>query len=232
MSVIEFIKEYQTLIGSIVGSFLAVISSIFLWSLKTRFEKNSQIKGDKKEVENIFFMALRECQDSIDNLHNFINKSKESAKIKPTEMHVILPAKFNKIYINEERLFILSKNFHHIVSQQIDIAVSAAKKFNSWLEMYEGFPEFIYNHNIEDLRTKTKSREEMIKSYSEDQEKYFLGIEDCLKNKVDIIQVQLIRPVFALQKKDKELEWMALSGNLDKIMDDGARFYLDLNSSL
>jgi hypothetical protein len=98
--------------------------------------------------------------------------------------------------------------------------------------MYEGFPEFIYNHNIEDLRTKTKSREEMIKSYSEDQEKYFLGIEDCLKNKVDIIQVQLIRPVFALQKKDKELEWMALSGNLDKIMDDGARFYLDLNSSL
>ncbi|MDD5528172.1 MAG: hypothetical protein PHO56_04355 [Patescibacteria group bacterium] len=232
MNLAEFIKEYQTLIGSIVGSFLAIISSIGLWYIKTHFEKNSQIKGDKKEVENIFFRASRECQDSIGNLKNFVNKSGEILKNRAAELNVILPAEFNKIYINEERLFVLSKNFHHIISQQIDIAVSAAKKFNSWLEMYEESPRILYKYNIEDLKVNIKSKDETIKSFQEDQRQYILGIEDCLKNKVKIIQIQLLRPAVALQKKDKELEEMALSGKLDKIMDDEAKLNLELNNAI
>jgi len=232
MRLIEFIKEYKTLIGSIIGSFFAIISSIGLWYLKTRFEKNSQIRGDKKEVENIFLRASRECQDSIGNLKNFVNKSGEIIKNRTAELNVILPAKFNKIYINEERLFVLSKNFHHIISQQIDIAVSAAKKFNSWLEMYEESPQIFYKYNIEDLKANIKSKDEMIESFQEDQRRYILGIEDCLKNKVEIIQIQLLRPVVALQKKDKGLEGMALSGNLDKILDDEAKFNLKLNNAI
>ncbi|MDD4901729.1 MAG: hypothetical protein PHE24_01195 [Patescibacteria group bacterium] len=232
MSLIEFIKEYQTLIGSLVGSFFAIISSIGLWCLKTYVEKKRQIKGDKKEVENIFLRASRECQDSIGNLKNFVNKSGEILKNRTAELNVIFPAKFNKIYINEERLFVLSKNFHYIISQQIDIAVSAAKKFNSWLEMYEEFPEIFYNHNIEDLKVNIKSKDEMIKSFQEDQRQYILGIEDCLKNKVKTIQIQLLRPAVALQKKDNELEGMALSGNLDKILDHEARFNLESNDAI
>jgi hypothetical protein len=232
MNLLEFIKEYQTLIGSIVGSFLAIISSILLWSLKTRFEKRDRIRGDKQEVEKIFLMASRECQESIDNLKDFIDKSKEVIKSKTTEMNVILPAKFNKISINEERLFVLSKNFHHIISQQIDVAVSAAKKFNSWLEMYEEFPQIFYKYSIDALKANIKSRDEAIKSYQDDQERYISGIKNCLKNEVGIIQVHLLRPVIAMQNKDKDLEKMMFSGGLDKIMDNGAKYYLDLNNSI
>jgi hypothetical protein len=232
MFFIEYIKEYQTLIGSVVGSFLAIISSIILWSLKTYFEKKSQIKCDKQEVEKIFLMASRECQDSIDNLKNFVEMSKEVAKNTAEEMNVIIPSRFNKISINEERLFVLSKNFHHAISQQIDIAISAAKKFNSWLGMYEEFPQIFYKYSIEALKANIKSRDEAIKSYQEDQKKYIMGIENCLKNEVDTIQIQLLRPVIAIQNKDKDLEKMMISGWLDKVMDERAKQYFDLNNIL
>ena len=48
MNFVEIIKEYQTLAGTLAGSFLAIISSILLWSLKEWYESRNKIKNNTK----------------------------------------------------------------------------------------------------------------------------------------------------------------------------------------
>lgn len=61
MNFVYYIKEYQTLFGTIIGSFLAIISSVSLWTLKLWHDNRREVRGNKKEIERIYMMALREC---------------------------------------------------------------------------------------------------------------------------------------------------------------------------
>jgi hypothetical protein len=230
MNFLEVIKTYQTLIGTFLGSFLAIISSILLWSFKNYFEEKKQVENDKKEVEKIFLMASRECSDSINNLKNFVKETKKMIERHSDEISLLIPSRFNKIYINQERLFSLSKRFHHAISQQIDVAVYDAKEFNSWLEMYERFPEIIYKNNVDTIKLGLKTKEGAMKECVADWEKFISSIEKTIKEHVGVIQLRLLRPALAVLYKDKELERMMASGQLDKILENQAKAYLDLNA--
>jgi hypothetical protein len=177
-------------------------------------------------------MASRECHDSVNSLKKFVKKTKEIVDENSDNIVLALPSRFNKIYINQERLFLLSKNLHHIVSQQIDIAVYDAKEFNSWLDMYEKLPEVIYRNNMETIKLELKTKEEVIKEYLADLDNFVCNMGECIKNNVCVIQLRLLRPALALLHKDGELEKMMSDGVLDKKLEQEAINYLELNSLL
>ena len=75
----------------------------------------------------------------------------------------------------------LSKNLNHILSQQIDIANSAAKKFNGWLEQYERMPELIFANNVKIFEVGLETKEEALKDYNRDMGLFADVINKCLK---------------------------------------------------
>jgi hypothetical protein len=158
MNTVEVIKEYQAL----VGSFLAIFSSIFLWYLKEQYEKREQLKNNKKEIENMFFMMVRDTEESVKDLNHFIPLIRQKLSKYKDEIHIFQHSKFNRVYINEERLFVLKQNLDFILSQQIDIAVSSAKKFNSFMESIEFEPSFIFDSTIKTIKSGIESKERQL----------------------------------------------------------------------
>jgi hypothetical protein len=230
MNTLEFIKEYQGLVGTVVGSFLAIISSVFLWTFKVWFEQKREVKDNKNEIEKIFLAALRECDDSLVNMARYADKLGEIITLKEKGFDLILPPKFNRIYVNEDRLIAISKNMHHIISQQIDIASSAVKKFNGWLEQYERVPEFIFHANIQILETGLKQKEEVVKNYHADLIMYREGILRLINEDASIIKLHLLRPASALQHTSRNLERLSFLKQLEKTLDSYSKSRVPINN--
>src|SRR4030042_5751474 len=104
-----------------MGSFLGVIFAIIFWYFTSYINKRRKIKNNKKEIEKIFLMAIRESEDALRDLKKYVSATRETLKRLRTELSVGIPPRFNRIYINEERLFLLSKGLNFITSQQVDL---------------------------------------------------------------------------------------------------------------
>lgn len=213
----NFIKEYQALIGSFIGLFFSVV---FLY-LKLHVEKKHKVENDKKEIEKIFSMAVRESEDIIKDLDMYISTVLSDLKIKKGGLNLFIPPKFNRIYINEERLFSLTKNLEFIISQQIDIAISSAKKLNNDLDQLENYPKFIYENTIKIIQSGLDTKEEAIENYVNDQEQYLKRIKDLLDGDFKIFQIHLFRPIVALAYGDRKLKKIP-EAILDKKLDQSA----------
>jgi hypothetical protein len=193
----KFIHEYQTLIGS----FLAIFSTIMLWYFKEVHEKNKQLQNNKKEIEDLFFMASREAEESVMDLIDYADKLRKNLGKKENVMDVFQHLKFNKVYINQERLFVLKQGASFILSQQIDIAVTAANKFNGILEGIEFGPTFIFDSTIKLIEAGVETKELAIKNYIKDQEAYVKNIEFMLDHHIKKAQILMLRPLAAMAPK-------------------------------
>ena len=204
MNLTELIKDYQTLVGTLTGSFLAIISSILLWSLKEWHDHRKKIKDAKKEIENIFLMATRESEDAMKDLAGYI-KAVRSIKENAKEIDILVPPRFNRIYINEERLFTLKKDLNFIISQQIDIAVSSAKKFNGYLDQFESSPDTILATTLKMLQAGLISKERAIESYNFDKKVNLNNMESNLKGSMLRVQKHLLRPIIVQSPKYRRI---------------------------
>ncbi len=195
----KFINEYQALIGS----FLAIFSSLTLWYLKELYEKNKCLKNNKKEIEDMFLMISRDAEESVKDLIDYISSVRKNLDLdkKDKKFHVFQHSKFNKVYINEERIFVLKKGINFTLSQQIDIAVSACKKFNSLLEAVEFEPTFIFDSTIKLINTGIESKVYGIDSYKKSINSFFKKLEHLLDNDFKRAQINMLRPVVALGPK-------------------------------
>jgi hypothetical protein len=212
MHVLNFVKEYQ----SLAGSFLAVIFSIGLWYAKEVFEKRKEIRSNKEEVKNIFLMATRESEDAIKDVRMYVTEASKVLTEKKEKINISLPPKFNRIYINEERLFSLKNNLDFILAQQIDIAVSSAKKFNGYLDNFEFMPKFIFDGTMRLIETGVSTKEGALKDYKRDQTKNLDKMETLMNDEMLTVQMHLFRPIVAQSPKylnvpegidvDKELD--------------------------
>lgn len=223
MALLELINKYQTLIGS----FLGIIFSVGFWFLKMYFDKKRQIMGSKKEIERIFFMAARESEDALRDLKMYVEVVCKNLGIKEAGMDVFLPPKFNRIYINEERLFMLSQNLDFMISQQIDIATSSAKKFNGYLDQFESAPIAIFEYTIKMLQTGMISKDKVSRNYDLQREKYIKHIEHIIDNYVEILQKHLLRPIVAQNYKESNL-WSMPPGAFDEMLDAEAGIMLGI----
>jgi hypothetical protein len=230
MDYIFLIKEYQTLIGSLVGSFLAIISSVGLWFLNSYFKERKEIEDSKKEIERIFIAALRECEDSINNIKFYVESLEKNIRAKNESFDVIIPPKFNRVVINEDHLIGLSKNLHSLVCEQINIANSAAKKFNGWLEQFEETPIFLFEASMKVLQAGLKTKEETTKEYYKDLDRYAKVITDHIDHNFETIQLHLFRPVVAVKDKERHLENLFSSNELDDFLDGIAKSTLSSRS--
>lgn len=204
MSFIQLISEYQTLAGTFLGSFLAIISSLFLWSLKEWHERRKSIKDAEQEIRNIFNMASRESEDAYKDVKIYIKKAKESLGTNQ-KMVISIPPKFNRIYLNEERLFSLKGNLDFLASQQIDIAVSSAKKFNNYLDQFEFMPPFLFNSLTKEIQAGIFSTEDALKNYKIDQLRDLDRIGKLLGEGMLIAQRNLFRPIIVQSKKYRKI---------------------------
>lgn len=212
---IEFIKDYQ----SLLGSFMALTGSLFVFWLSSFLNKRKEIKDNKKEIEKIFLMAFRECDLSVNDLELFFNAIQRNIKDRKGKMDVLLPPRFNRIFINEERLFVLSKNLDHIFSQQIDIATSALKRFNGYLEQFEEMSKLMFDCEFKSVQAGIISKKEAIKNYEESRKKYSENIKKCLSSDIKIIKRHILRPIMIQQIKAKQLKNENFLINLDEYLD-------------
>ncbi len=228
MNLVEFIKEYQ----SLVGSFLAVISSLFIVFINFYINRRKEIRGSKKEIEEIFLMAARESEDIVKDLEYFLFEARKKLQKREAGMLVFVPPKFNRIYLNEERLFGLKKNLGFILSQQVDIATSSGKKLNGYLNHFENGPGLIFDKAIKVLEVELMTKDKAIGVYIKDLENYLNGIEKILSGEIGIAQKHLLRPVVAQKHGECELDKMPLE-ILDKILDKETEIVLlDLKQKL
>lgn len=220
MNMLNFINEYQTLIGALLGSFLAVLSSLFLWYLKEQAENRKLTKNNHKEIENIFFMATRESEDAFKDIQLYVHGTQASLKKKSKGLSLSIPPRFNRIHVNEERLAIIKQGLSFLVSQQIDIAVSSAKKFNGYLDHFEHQPVFIFDATTKLIQSGVLSKEEAIKEYSGDQMRYLSQISALLDKEIITVQRHLFRPIVAqLPKYRKIPRGVDVDKDLDAIAD-------------
>jgi hypothetical protein len=223
----NIIKEYQSLLGSSLG----VAGSVFVIWFTLFLTKKKEIEGSKKEIEKIFLMASREFASSVADLELYLTNVCDSLKKTENVMDISLTPKFNFISINEERLFSISKNLDHIFSQQIDIATSAAKRFNGYLEHYEVMPKMLFDYNVKCLEAGLMAKEEVAKDYKESRKNYLESIKNCLNKDVPILRRHLLRPIMVQDYTNKEIFKMVLSGvDLDKKLDENAEIILVSNN--
>lgn len=214
----SIIFQYQTLIGS----FLGVVLPIGLWYLKDVIESKREKENEKKEIENIFMMATRESEDAVKDLERYVATTKEGHNKNSGEMHVFIPSKFNRIHINEERLFQIKKDLSFEISQQVDIAASSAKKFNSYLESFEKVPYFIFDANLRMLSAGIYLKEKSLSLYLKDQEDNIQLIEELLKYEIPTIQRHLFRPIAAIARDGQKVP----RSMIDKTYDNDAELLL------
>jgi len=228
MNILVLIKEYQGLIGTLVGSFLAIVSSISLWIFKGKIEARRELKNNNKEIEKIFIAAIRECIDSENNLIAYVEEVERKMNKDNKDLNVFLPPKLNRVYVNEDRLIALSRKLDHVSSQQIDIASSAVKKFNGWLEQFEKTPEFIFDASIKILQTDLKSKGEVVKDYYKSIKRYNESVKE-FNERVEITKLHILRPVAAMQHKKRNLEKLFISNKLESALDSFSKCFLLVN---
>lgn len=212
MFLLKFINEYQALLGS----FLAVIFSVGFWYFKDSVEKRRLKKDHAKEIENIFFLAARESEEALKDIRYYLTMARKDHQNKVGEFPISLPPKFSRVHIDEERVTALKQYFGFIVSQQIDIAVSAANKFNGYLEQIEGMPKFIFDSMIKRLQAGLASKEQAQGSYFGDQERFLKGLEPLMED-INVAQRHLLRPLVALIHAYKEPRGVVI--DMDEILD-------------
>lgn len=215
----ELITQYQTLIGSILGSFLAILSSIFLWYLKEFADIGKRIRDNEKEIERIFFMATRDSEDALTDLKYYVTDAKKHTEESTTELLLNIPPKFNRIHINEERLTLLKEGLSFVTSQQIDIAVTSAKKFNGYLEQIERMPTLMFDYIIKMLQSGFLTKDEVIEMFNADQLRHLTQTEAMLNKEVITCQRHLFRPVVSLSKKWEKISKNIPTEVLDKMLD-------------
>lgn len=213
-----FVITYQPLIGS----FLAITSSVFLWYLKHLFDERKQFKNSEKEIENIFLYASRESEEAFKNLEYYVSGVRNSLSMeKEGGMHVFVPPKFSRINLNEDRLFQLKSKLDFTTSQQIDIAMSSARTFNGFMDGFERTPEFIFEASARLVETGFETKEESSKDYYKSIKHELDKIESMLKKEILTSQRHLLRPVASIASKKhlKGIPKEMLDGVLDEQTD-------------
>lgn len=214
-----FIYSYQTLIGS----FLGVTLPIGLWYAKDLLEARRQKKRNRAEIHDIFFMAGRESEEAVKNIRHFTGSVRNSLNGYGVEkFHVFTTPRFSRVYINEDRLFELKHGLDFETSQQIDIAVSAAKMFNGYLDQFEKGPDFIFESTVRMLESGLISKEKAQKEYFEDTYRNIGKMEGMLKKELISCQRHMLRPIVALAHKRSQLKKWCSAGVMDRILDDEA----------
>lgn len=221
-TIINFARDYQ----SLIGSFVAVIFASLFWYIQFKFSEFLERKKFGKEIENIFLMATRESEMAFKNVQGYLTEARRALEKHKDEIHLITPTQFSRVYVNEERLFTLKSNLDFIISQQIDIAVSAAKMFNSYLESFEEATNLIFDSNMRLLELGLIDKERAIKEYNADQSQHFKQIEELLKHNMLTAQRHLFRPIVA-QAQSRKRPWRKVPlGMADSILDAQAEVML------
>lgn len=73
---VEFIEKWQTLIGSALGPFLAIILSVFGYYLKGKFQKISERKEAIRRAEISFAITLNQIYTTVGHINDFISRIK------------------------------------------------------------------------------------------------------------------------------------------------------------
>ena len=188
----NFINIYQTLIGS----FLAIISSVALWYLQEWNKNRTHFKSNAKEIENIFLMAMRESELVLENMEYYVSATRKSLK-NVKEIGISLPPRFNQIYINEERLFLLKDGLGSVMSQQVDIAISAAKVINGHSESFGHAPQALFDNSMRLIEAGITPKEKALEKYLTSLHSYLNTMDETLKGGFITAQRHLLRPVIA-----------------------------------
>lgn len=219
MYLLEIIKEYQVLVG--------ILSPIALWYLKELYDKRKELKNNKKEIENIFFMMARDSEESVKDIIAYIQLVRESLKSNKDEINVFQHSKFNRIYINEERLFTLKKDIGFVLSQQIDIAISSAKKFNSYMESIETEPVLLFDVTVKTIESSIETKEKALAGYERDLNSFLNRLTFMTENDIRKAQINILRPVVALSPKYKKFSKRKTSPLMDQVLNDEAEIILE-----
>ncbi len=200
----NFINTYQTLIGTFVGSFLAILSSVLLWFLKEGYEKRKLTKNNRDEIDSIFFMAGRDSEEAVRDMAHVIPNIREGTTKMTSEKNLLFltPQKLNRVFISEERLTTLKQGLDLVTQQQVDIAISAVKKFNGYLENFESIPMYIFDSNIKLINSFPHIKEEAVKMYKENIEAYLAHFEEIIPLHIETAQRNMLRPIVAQANKD------------------------------
>ncbi len=227
---IAFIDKYQTLIGAFAGSLLAVLSSVFLYLIKDSYEKEKLIKNNGNEIESIFYMAGRDSYEAVRDMKHVLPNIRAgmTKMVKENDLLFFTPPKLNKVFISEERLTILKQGLSFIAQQQIDIAISAVKKFNGYINQFESMPAYIFDTNIKLINLYPHTKEEAVKMYKENVDEYLNYFENIMKTHIESAQRDMLKPVVINGDKNllKELNKLKVS-EADKVLNTMAMLVLD-----
>ncbi len=203
---------------------MAIVSSIGLWYIKDQFDRSREKKEAEKEIENIFFYASRESEEALKNIENYVSGVRKSLEDKEDDIDIFIPQKLTRVNLNEDRLFSLKKQLDFNTSQQVDIAMSAARVMNGYLEGFERTPQFIFDATIQLISSGINTKEKAIRSYNTDIRRQLDSIESLTKDEIIIVQRHLLRPVAALASK-KQLKTIPRE-LMDEMLDDHADLIL------
>lgn len=222
---LDTIDKYQTLIGTFLGSFLAIISSVLLWFLKEAYDNRKLIKDSRKEIDSIFWMAGRDSEEAVRDMKHVIpSLKKDIAKmIQENDLLFFTPPKLNRVFIDEARLIELKQPLDPVTQQQVSIAISSVKKFNGYLENFESLPGYIFDSNIKLINLYPTKKEDGVKMYKENVDEYISHFEQIIPTHLESAQRNMLRPIVAQANKynlkiynkrknpdvDKELDGLA-----------------------
>jgi hypothetical protein len=203
----------EIIYGILIGS----IGPIIVWFIKERFDRYQLKKNNKKEIVNIFMMAIRESEEAIKDLDDYIKSVKSNLPKLDKDLGLFEVGHLNRIYIDEAHIQKLKYRLSFEESQQIDIAVSDIKKFNSYLESFESRPYKLFKIIIDLMNLGIKTKEENIKYYKENIKTELLRIQKVLDIHFPIVQNHMLRPaaVFAYIETGQKIN----DPNLDKSLD-------------
>jgi hypothetical protein len=216
-----FAKNYNKYMEIIHGILIGSIGPIIIWFIKERFDRHQLKKNNIKEIENIFMMAIRESEEAIKDLNDYIKSVKSNLPKLNNDLGLFEVGHLNRIYIDEVHIQKLKYRLTFEESQQIDIAVSDIKKFNSYLASFEERPYKVFKLIIDLMNLGIKTNEENIKYYKENTESELSRIQKVLDIHVPKIQNHILRPiaVFTYIKSGQKLSDPNLNESLDYATD-------------
>lgn len=222
----DFIIKYQTLIGAFIGPFLAVLTSLFLWYLKEVFEKKKTVAQNKKEVTSIFLMSARDSEEAVRDMNFILHNLQDDAAnmIDVNDILLCTSPKLNKVYISEDRLTALKQGLDFITQQQIDIAITASKKFNGYMEQFEEMPSYILDSSTKLSQMLSLSKDEILTTYKEHTTTLLEHFQKIMETHIITAQINLLRPAVVSENEE-------LKNNLFKVGTQKIDKIIELNAS-
>lgn len=205
---LDFIHEYQTLITTLLGPFLAVLSSLLILFLSEFFRIRRQIERNRNEIDSIIFMATRDSEESLRDIKHIIPQVRSGiSSMKSMEkIYVAHPIKLNKIFINEERLTYLKQDLDFVTQEQVNIAVSSMKKFNNYLDHFETGPLYIFDGMIKLLGSNILDKPGAFQEYKASMACFINDFLKLIPTHIEVAQRNILRPVAAQANRKRLAE--------------------------